>query len=301
MKILISGGFGNQLFQYSFAHYLHAHGISNLELLPDPSPRKDRPFRLGPLLGNCEHLELCEKGMSSSELFFRKVVFGATKFALIRLFLMPISKFITLAPSDPYAYINKIPKARSRKMINGYFQNWQYVQQVHKTVSLEIAKSLEQVCFPDYVAQVVSQEKNLFVMHFRRGADLQEVSQTMGVLDLKYYENIYDQFFQRNKRKDSVVVGISDDVTNFNQSSFNIKVDHVWGPDTLDDFQALKLMSTANVLVTANSTFSWWGGVLAEKKGGIVYMPHPWFKNWHEPVGDAFKYPRFRVAQATFI
>ena len=42
-------------------------------------------------------------------------------------------------------------------------------------------------------------------------------------------------------------------------------------------FEDLWLMTAAESLVIANSTFSWWGAYLAERQDRTVYAPKSWF------------------------
>ena len=59
-------------------------------------------------------------------------------------------------------------------------------------------------------------------------------------------------------------------------------------------------MTRGGTLVTANSTFSWWGGRLALAGGAKVYIPSPWLNNPKIEVKDAFEHPDFKLISSFF-
>ena len=58
-------------------------------------------------------------------------------------------------------------------------------------------------------------------------------------------------------------------------------------------WQSLKIMSLASAVVTANSTFSWWGGYMCSKRGGIAITPQPWFSSNITKTENALSHPNF--------
>lgn len=52
-------------------------------------------------------------------------------------------------------------------------------------------------------------------------------------------------------------------------------VDH---NDAMTGFEDLWLMTAAESVVMANSTFSWWGAYLNERPNAKIYSPSHWFK-----------------------
>jgi hypothetical protein len=59
-------------------------------------------------------------------------------------------------------------------------------------------------------------------------------------------------------------------------------------------------MSQARFVITSNSTFSWWGALLASGNGGTAYIPEPWFLNWIPDPDSAFEYPGFKKVRSRF-
>ena len=52
--------------------------------------------------------------------------------------------------------------------------------------------------------------------------------------------------------------------------------------ETGDSLSTLILMTKTSMLITSNSTFSWWAGVLGNRDRRI-FFPKPWFKNLPDP------------------
>ena len=49
------------------------------------------------------------------------------------------------------------------------------------------------------------------------------------------------------------------------------------------DFETLILMSKANAIIMANSTFSWWASFLASENTTVI-TPTKWFKGAEDPI-----------------
>jgi hypothetical protein len=48
-------------------------------------------------------------------------------------------------------------------------------------------------------------------------------------------------------------------------------------PPGTDPIELLLILARADALVAANSSFSWWGGILGERPDRVVIAPRPWF------------------------
>lgn len=56
----------------------------------------------------------------------------------------------------------------------------------------------------------------------------------------------------------------------------NIDKYHVLTPENSSSWETLAILGNANNLITTNSTFSWWSGFLASRKGNNVWAPTHW-------------------------
>lgn len=146
----------------------------------------------------------------------------------------------------------------------GYFQSPLYFD---KSFKLE----------PKNFRNPLGNVKNCVAMHIRRG-------------DFLRFKNIYINLFDDteyyqlalNQLKGRKVFVFSDDIgyCKKNRERLNIKDKELEfvGPEfNLSDIKELLLISKFPFIITANSTFSWWGAYLSKKSK--VYTPYKWFSN----------------------
>jgi hypothetical protein len=294
MKIVVNGGLGNQLFQYAYAHRF-ADSLGSIKIFRDAAPRDDRPFELDLLLNFCDHSSI--EGTSGDE-------FMRYRFGIIKLlsrndlnFLIPKAQSLlrTNLELTPFSFTHSLKSDLKRRISAGYFQHWEYVESVWPVIGLEIINAFEKI---DLKPEIVELVANSIILHVRQG-DLNNAKSTMGILSGKYYERIISDIRNQKILEDLIVV--TDDVAGAIRVTKELQPRLILGPKDLTAWQTLKLMSQSKNLVIANSTLSWWGGFISFKSGGSVYMPDPWFLNWHEPVGSAFYFPGCHKRPATFL
>jgi len=289
--LIMNGGLGNQLFQFSFLHKIYFQSGKRLDIyFPNPKDGA-REFALGLLCRNCNHVNRLRLNRSMWVDLASKII-DFLKFRNPRVYKSLISKFhYSEVNSYEYEYENGLIH---KHIYSGYFQNWKYVDEVINEVEKELMPFLE------------SQLENVFlrfprsdyaVLHFRRG-DLLKYSETMGVLDADYFSRALETAMADVGRELRLIV-LTDDRQAAIQELTGF-IAEIYGPADLSEWQALALMSKAKFVITSNSTFSWWGGLLASRNGGSVYIPNPWFLDWNPNPGDAFRYPGFITVHSTF-
>jgi hypothetical protein len=148
------------------------------------------------------------------------------------------------------------------------WQDWELVNAGFPLIEHEILKWLDGVKFDNNVSQILKREFQ--TIHVRRG-DYSLNPDAWGLLSIEYYKmNIQDDLF-------TVIVTDDDPLTGKLRTEFPEA--QVFGPKELDELQALKIMSISRRIIVANSSFSWWGSVLArEFSGAEVIMPDTWYK-----------------------
>jgi hypothetical protein len=120
----------------------------------------------------------------------------------------------------------------------------------------------------------------------------------MGILKDDYFLNAIDSAFDDLQKKIKLIV-LTDD-KEFGSRSFAGVADEIYGPDDIDEWEGLSIMSQACFVITSNSTYSWWGALLSSRNGGTAYIPTPWFMNWNPDPGSAFEYPGFNKVSSRF-
>jgi hypothetical protein len=186
-------------------------------------------------------------------------------------------------PSSSYTYTDIYPSPKFRMLLfDGYFQNYRWVDEAMPSMRDELRSLL--VVKQNEIGKYLN-DSSFAVIHFRRG-DLVHFRDSMGLLNSSYFHRAIE-IVQEKSPEDFPVYILTDDVSEakkvFNDTEFSII-----GSDQMSAWQSLALMTKAKYLVTSNSTLSWWGGRLNAVAEKVIITPEPWFKNWHEPVGDAF-------------
>ena len=287
--VVLSGGLGNQLFQFCFAHLLAAQNSGKVTIYAPKSKNGARDFILHSLTLRCSHIagiRLKRSWCIDISFRFRDFVrnrFGDCSDTILERFFY--------REKNTYSYVDGL---LSQKYYSGYFQNWQFVFEGLEFFNSELSETVSQQSLP-HSQQLGSELYG--VVHFRRG-DLLDYYQSMGVLEDDYFLDAVNLAFIELQKKVKVIV-LTDD-KELGAKSFAGVADEVYGPDEIDEWQGLKIMSGASFVVTSNSTYSWWGGLLASKNGGAVYIPTPWFLNWTPDPGSAFEYPSFRNVPSKF-
>ena len=182
----------------------------------------------------------------------------------------------------------------STRFFSGYFQNWYYVAQSLPLIDSELNELLTRN--PD--KGFISSDKGDFgVVHYRRG-DLSNFRTSMGLLDDSYFLNAIKVALADLNPMTRLII-LTDD-KNAGVRAFSDITEEVFGPADIEEWEALKVMSKAQFVITSNSTFSWWGALLCSQNGGQVYLPSPWFLNWTPDPGDAFHFPDSKVIPSKF-
>lgn len=288
-NIVLSGGLGNQLFQFAFLHNLHAEVSSKIGIyFPHPEDGA-RSFNLEELAKNCHHV-----GMIRNRRSFltdsRFQCLGFIRFRFPRLYIRFFSK-IDFNEENAYSCLENL---NFYSYFSGYFQNWKYVSKVIDSLETEIRPLLEK----EFATLPEELRSSLFaVLHFRRG-DMTKYWETMGILDRSYFERVEKEAMAGIGGTIKVVVLTDDKEAAL--KAFPERASYIYGPDEVSEWQALALMSKARFVITSNSTFSWWGGLLASRNGGTAYIPDPWFLNWSPDPKAAFAYPGFVSCRSTF-
>jgi hypothetical protein len=179
----------------------------------------------------------------------------------------------------PLSLSTKIPK-----LVRGYFQNADQVLRSLPSYSDEIYSFLDSIP----VFSGLPMEYQAF--HIRRG-DYVENRETLGELEPAYY---------LNTREKSLPLIITTDYSGPKANLQNIYPDaQIIGPHDADVWTSFKILSRARKLTIANSTYSWWAGVLANGLEAEVVRPRQW--NKIETLSSSYlTHPQFREVENSF-
>lgn len=270
--VKISGGLGNQLFQYAFGEY--ASQVLNSEVYYDIKTNLVRnDFTQRSLLLN--KLNINFNSASNYEISKVNKYYKGNLGRILR----KISTFIPiLTPnlkvenvSDEVLYDNKL---KDNCYYDGYWQNYYYIQFVDKHISQKIALDNEIVF--KYQSLIDEIENNMSVsIHIRRTdyITIKKNTKIFEICDLDYYNNAIN--YLESNYSNLVYYIFSDDINwaknNFKDKKFRI----ISGNEAYVD---LFLMSKCKHNIIANSTFSWWGAWLNKNPNKIIIAPQKWYK-----------------------
>ena len=120
-----------------------------------------------------------------------------------------------------------------------------------------------------------------------------------GVLDSSYYERLTG-LIPGDFYKDYLI--ITDDTSRVNKILPQVNNANLISSDSHSEVATLGLMRKAQIACIANSSFSWWGGLLAKRNGGKVFAPFPWFRAEFlniAPVSDLY-YEDMKIVESSY-
>lgn len=270
MIIRISGGIGNQMFQYAFKR--------EMDKLTDEYNYIDLRFYERGKIHNGYELE---KVFSIKENYFYqgKIKAPSSKNVLLYKTLYKLRKRIYITKR----YIMEVlitfyPEFKKLTgnyfYVDGYWQSEDYFREV----SDEIRKCFT---FPQFEEEKnialydVIKNNNCVALHVRRG-DFLSAAKFVCLGKTDYYKKAIE--YMRDNTIDPFFVVLSDDITwckaNLDLGENVVYVTWNTGEKSYRDMQ---IMSLCNHNIIANSSFSWWGAWLNNNHQKIVVAPYKFY------------------------
>jgi hypothetical protein len=266
--IELSGGLGNQLFQYAIGRALAVRNKAELKL--DPSFFENyewHEYSLNPF--NIEAKFVSQKetdrlnSLQSDPLNRVKRKFFKVQPVFI--------KEESLLFKPEYLHI------KSPAYLSGHWQSEDYFidyeDLIRREFQVRIAPSLKNKALLDDI-----RSRNAVSLHIRRGnfVEVEEVSKVHGTCSMEYYRAAIEHVVSQVSSPEFYI--FSDDIP---WAKENLRMKHVhhfvdFNTDKTD-YEDLRLMYHCRHHIIANSTFSWWGAWLNDRKDKIVVAPKTWF------------------------
>jgi hypothetical protein len=286
LTVFTSGGIGNQLFQFTFAHYLQRFSSDvnvEIEHIPSKLSYGHSKVSLFEKLESCSHCAIGSR--------WKGAEVGRARDPWQRLSLPYMWRRVDYK-DWPCSVIDqaKIMEILKSKYVVGYFQNRKYLENVIEDLDCDLQNLLNRIIMP---ADLLNTDFE--VIHVRRGDTLVGWNKmNIGVLDKRYYHR------SLSRRKEFARIVVTNDKPGAMKIASELYVDEIYGEEDLDVFQTLRLMSSARNLICANSTLSWWGGLMAQRSGAAVQIPEPFYRNPNLGSKEAFNLSGFKQEPATF-
>ena len=284
MKIVnIIGGLGNQMFQYAFAVTCKMKNPEE-EVYVDTQHYKNafiKVYNGNNFYHNGYEIDKVFPNVSLRIATFKKLIkvtFYIPNYLLARVVrrLFPKRKTEFVADRQPYVFLPEALKIDGDCYFDGYWMSPHYFDQYRGRI-------IEEFTFPPFDTHEnlqlskLLQTDNSITLHIRRG-DFVGSSTLGGICTLSYYRRAIVE--ARKIIKNPIFFVFSNDqewcINNLNDEFCDADVhfvNHNKGPESYRDMQ---LMSFARCNILANSSFSWWGAYLNQRKDHIVYCPNKW-------------------------
>lgn len=295
--VSLTGGLGNQLFQLAAALKISngekiqltaAYGnprpfnSNNADLFTLSLPNSVRIIKRKPaafLIKKCVGYNL-RMGTNPRNYEKYKFVKWFIKFTTNLLLFIDLYQYSTLVAGRGVGYCN-ITLGKKNSFLVGYFQSYKWALDANVKKELMKIKPLDNNKLLESLILKAKIEKPLFV-HVRLSDYKNE--DRIGVLSKEYYFNSVRK--QMEYGSYSKIWLFSDEAgiaRNYIPEEFKKVLTIV--PDISGSPAAtLELLRHGSGYVIANSSFSWWGAMLAHKEGVRVIAPYPWFKKMESPI-----------------
>lgn len=281
--INITGGLGNQMFQYAIAKSMSVKNNNIFKLDTSFYPKQTlRKYELD--------LFSTEQNIASQQDINRlKGKEG---------FLYKIKNRLKLKNKKPLTYKADSLLTNSAKNTNeifeknifelsgdiyldGYWQSEEYFKDIREEIIKDFTPKNG---ISKYAKKYLSgiEKSNSISLHVRRGDYIDNTmfkGSGLTLTEIPYYIDAVE--YINNQVENPKYFIFSDDI-HWCKENFDFLEDKIFVDDTKSAIDDMMLMSRCKHNVIANSTFSWWGAWLNQNENKIVIAPKIWYKTNHQ-------------------
>lgn len=271
IKLIITGGLGNQMFEYAAARSLAIKQNTSVAIdlysLQKRTKATLRDFELNVFDINASIISSTSNRIAVKTFGILKSKTTGHRFLkILNIFRDEKAQF----------YDNEFEKLSNNTTLFGYFQNEIYF------------KSISDQLREDFRFNTPLKDKNLSIqheieqkesisIHIRRG-DYTKSNSNLPTLDTTYYKKSIEYII--SKIENPYFYIFSDEI-DWVKENLDLKyLNHTfidWNKNE-DSYIDMQLMSLCKSNIIANSSFSWWGAWLNKNPEKLVIAPHNWYK-----------------------
>jgi len=175
----------------------------------------------------------------------------------------------------------ELSEATSPTLLLGYFQSFRWVQE---EANLNRFRKLHLQNVSKFVSEMRDRAdgKRILCVHIRLGDYKNETN--FGILDVNYYQRALNIL---SKKTDYSEIWIFSDEPSLAQKFYqlNANIPIIWmDKQHVSSAETLEVMRLCSGFIIANSTFSWWAAMLSHKRESFVIAPSKWFKGMDDPI-----------------
>jgi hypothetical protein len=270
----LKGGLGNQMFQYAAARSLALEKSTWVYL--DPSfLYEDAKGRWTQRAYELDCFNIAYKFERSGRINFLRSLNHRTRM-----------RKLSESGFWPFSYANFTEQAGGfnesffnnpvNTYLDGYFQSEKYFVRHRETLLKDFTFQQKPEGRNEELISRLT-ETNALSIHVRRGdyVSLTSASSFHGFAGEDYYSTAIKDMFL-NQPQISVSVVFSDDIE-WAKKHITTPVNTIYVDWNSKGYEDLRLMTHCKHHIIANSSFSWWGAWLGEKKDSRIMAPRKWF------------------------
>lgn len=278
--IQLSGGLGNQMFQYALGRHLAIKNNSELKL--DVTGFSSDPLREYSLDAfNTIQTLATEEEINGLKFGFHNPLLIFTANCINRLsrrfFHKSLIKGPSLCEETVYSFMESTLDARGDMYLQGYWQSEKYFLPIRSILADEFtiptrpdeknAAFLEEIRNCDSVS-----------LHVRRGDYIAnpKTSSVHQCCSIDYYTEAVKLIRSRVSAPRFFIFSDDPDWAEANLTFGNTRI--IRGNEGAKSIEDLRLMSACRHNIIANSSFSWWGAWLNQNPAKTIIAPRKWFK-----------------------
>jgi hypothetical protein len=274
--ILAPGGLGNQLFSIAAALHLSERSSSTIWVLSDYLELVNKFNVINCDNGNAIKVKVVYS--RKLNLWLNKnssrILIIARRISRLENFFAP--RFRTVQnpwefPFDLLEVTAKIPW-----VLRGFFQDIRLIQKLSEKNRNFLASLFDVEIDQRNSADRLSPK--IIGVHIRRGD--YKLIPSYGTLSLSYFQKILSHV----QNLDSSLFIASDEANILRHVEFSGNVNLLF-PQEISPIETITLLAKSDLFLMSNSTFSFWIAWCVHLRGGIVYIPSPWFKEIGVPDG----------------
>lgn len=255
MKIIVSGGLGNQMFQYALYLSLKEKG-KNVSL--DTSFFYILKMHNGYELEKIFNLDSSYSNDSKLYTFYLRIIM---KF-----------RFYPFAINDRGDFNHKVFTKKPMFLL-GYWQSERYFENIQSTIKRSFQFVGIDKLSIEFYKEIMN--CNSISLHVRRG-DYEGLESVANICTTQYYLNAINYILARVDNP--VFYVFSNDILYCERifKDVNCSMKYVSNNINKDSYKDMYLMTGCQHNIIANSSFSWWGAWLNSNQNKIVISPNKW-------------------------
>lgn len=280
IKLNLDRGLGNQLFTFHAGLALASRTKSNLKI--DLTGTRDEQRRRQSSIQDLEieihnadfEITWLDRDKSSSHIFLERAIHKICKSTQTTRRLM--HQFRSLEYGyDPKLYNIHLPSA-----VWGNYQSWRYPLDLEKSGVIVKMKIRNPTTWYTEMKKI-GEDSRPIAIHIRRG-DYSDYAHNLGLLCEDYFLEALAHYLNSHDRANRPIWIFSDtvEVAESFMNSLNLPdIAVITPPVESCSAESLLLLSLSSVIITSNSSWSWWAGWLGRQDNHVI-IPEPYYKSF---------------------